>query len=131
MHDHVSRLSTSEPAVERRSPDVISYREVAETTTLGIHAGFKRARELAGTRRVYLLVDLTASGKPDESGMTAIKKGVTSLDPLFISVFTGQGTLVNLLAGYAMASTLGKGRYEIFKTEDEAVAELRRRGASI
>jgi hypothetical protein len=131
MFDKAPLRSEPTPIVERRSPNVILYREVPETTSEGIRDGFARACELAGGRRVYLLVDLTTTGKPDDVGMAAIKQGIVALKPLFISVFTGQGMLANLIAGYVMASTLGRGAYGIFKTEQDALDELRRRGASL
>ena len=130
MHHSVQLTGTLDlPVVERHGIDIVVYREVADVTEAGVRDGFARASKLAAGARSFLMVDLSRSGKPNDDAMAAIKQGIAALNPQFIGVFTGRGTLLNLLAGYAMATTLGRGRYQIFQTEAEAIAELRRRGA--
>lgn len=116
-----------------RRGNVVCYRVPASVSIGIIDRLFAEVSRHANQIRgdFGLLGDVSAAARPSQPIIDRVKEHYLQLEPRHVAIVTGNGTLLNLLAGFILARTMPRGSYTIHQDADTAWQRLTKAGVGL
>ncbi|MBF0562990.1 MAG: PAS domain S-box protein, partial [Alphaproteobacteria bacterium] len=109
---------------------VVMWKEVPIQTPFQIGLfGEELLAVTSGMDSFSLLIDLTEAKKPNAEVREALRRLFAAQTRIvYVAVFTGKNWLLNHAARFILGGSLGRRKFSVHKTRDEAVKAIRRQG---